>query len=109
MDDITVVVTTVSSNESARSIARKLLQKRLVACVQITSGVTSLYWWQESIVEDNEWILSMKTLQCKYDVLVEEILRIHPYDTPEIVALQVSDVSSDYKKWMLRELDEDRL
>ncbi len=109
MDDIYIVVTTVSSDEDAKKLARKLLQKRLVACTQITSGVTSLYWWQGSIVEDNEWLLSMKTLQCKYDVLVEEILRIHPYDTPEIIALQVSDVSSDYKKWMFRELEEDRL
>ena len=70
MDDTIIVITTLSNEKDAKNVAKKLLEKRIIACAQITAGVTSLYWWEKRIVEDAEWVVSMKTLKRKYDALV---------------------------------------
>lgn len=82
---IVQVVTTVDTREAAESIAHELVKSRLAGCVQISSPVCSTYSWHGSIEQSMEFRLTIKTMQKKLDELIEKLLLLHPYDTPEVL------------------------
>ncbi len=104
MADIIIVYTTFSTEKDARQLSRKLLEKRLIACAQIDAPVNSLYWWNGKIEESLEFRLTMKSKKELWTELEAEISSLHPYDVPEIVAIEVSASSADYDKWIQEEL-----
>jgi periplasmic divalent cation tolerance protein len=97
------VSTTVDKREVLEQIGRKLLEKRLVACVQISGPLKSVYWWKGCIEEADEWIGVMKTRSELYSEVEKEVKALHPYDVPEIVAVEVRNLSHTYEKWVLDE------
>lgn len=104
MTDKIVVLCTCNSADEATRIARELVERRLAACVQVTSGIRSLYHWQGKVEEDAEHLLLIKTRRDLYEGLETELKRIHTYEVPEIVALPMVEGSVDYLAWMDREL-----
>jgi periplasmic divalent cation tolerance protein len=100
-----VVSTSVDKEEVARSIAKLVLGKRLAACVQIHPPMASLYWWQDEIATDSEYLLSMKSNRALFDRLVEAIRSVHPYEVPEIIATDIVAVDAEYGAWLREELD----
>ncbi len=99
-----LVQTSFGEREDAMRIAKILLKKRLIACAQITGPGTSLYWWQGKIEYADELILVMKSSRACYAELEEIILEHHPYETPEILAVSVSQGNSAYLGWLAGEL-----
>lgn len=97
-----VVLITAPDNENGRKIARHLLEKRLVSCVNITQA-SSMYWWEGKIEETNEVLLIAKTTADKLDELIKEVRSIHPYQLPEIIALPIVGGYIDYLEWVKRE------
>ena len=95
-----VVQTTAPNLEEAEILARKIVKARLAACVQILPPVTSIYFWENEIQKESEYLLLIKTLSAKFSELKEFIHANHSYEVPEIVALQASDVAEDYLAWM---------
>ena len=93
-------MTTVNSMDTARHIARHLLQRKLVACVNISSQVNSLYQWEGNIVEDSEYILLMKTDMQHLGELESKLLELHPYDVPEFIIIDIENGSTDYLDWI---------
>ncbi len=93
-------MTTVNSMDTARHIARHLLQQKLVACVNISSQVNSLYQWEGNIVEDSEYILLMKTDMQHLGELESKLLELHPYDVPEFIIIDIENGSTDYLDWI---------
>ncbi len=93
-------LTTLDSETAARQLARDLLQQKLVACVNISSRVNSLYHWQGKIVEDTEFLLTMKTNRQSLAGLKSKIVALHPYETPEFIVLEIVDGTSDYLTWI---------
>lgn len=104
MTDAIVVTTSFEKKEDAANLGKQLLQKRLIACAQVSGPVDSLYWWQGKIQQEKEYTLLMKSRQSLWHPLREEVERLHPYDVPEIIATPVSSVSDDYREWLLEEL-----
>lgn len=104
VSDIIIVYTTFSTERDARQLSNKLLRKRLIACAQIDAPVSSLYWWNGNIEESLEFRLTMKSRKKLWTALEATISRLHPYDVPEIVAIEVSACSADYEKWIEEEL-----
>jgi periplasmic divalent cation tolerance protein len=100
-----VVSTSVDQEEAARSIAEQVLGRRLAACVHIHPPMTSLYWWKGEIASDSEYLLSMKSERTLFNRLVEAIRSVHPYEVPEITAINIVDVDKQYGAWMREELD----
>ncbi|MEA5536308.1 divalent-cation tolerance protein CutA [Crocosphaera sp. XPORK-15E] len=98
------VITTTSQKEDADNIARVLLEQKLAGCIQIIGPITSHYWWQNQICHDEEWICFIKSSQDIYDELERVIKEIHPYDTPEIIALPIMAGSQDYLSWLSQQL-----
>ncbi|MHC4849980.1 MAG: divalent-cation tolerance protein CutA [Planctomycetota bacterium] len=103
MSDARVLLCTAPP-EQAESVARALLERRLVACVNIVPGARSLYWWQGKLEDERESLLILKTTADRVDRLIEALKDVHPYDTPELVSLPVEKGNPPYLDWLRGEL-----
>ncbi|HZU26518.1 MAG TPA: divalent-cation tolerance protein CutA [Bryobacteraceae bacterium] len=104
MTDKIVVLSTCSSAEEAGRIARRLVESRLAACVNIMPRIRSVYRWKDAIEESEEVLLLIKSSRPLFDSLQAEIGRLHSYETPEAVALSIVDGSEPYLAWLAHEL-----
>jgi len=99
MPEFVVALTTCPKNKS-ENLAHSLVEKRACACVNIISGVKSIYHWKDEIVSDEESLLIMKTQEDYKEILWESIKKMHPYDVPEFVILPIKWGSVDYLNWI---------
>ena len=104
MTDKIVVLCTCGSSDEAERVARHLVERRLAACVQITAGVRSLYYWQGELANEEEFRLTIKSRRDLFDALCAELRKVHSYEVPEILALPVVDGAANYVEWMDKEL-----
>ena len=104
METFIQVVTTTAQKGDAEKIAKILIEKRLAGCVQIVGPVTSTYWWKGWVEQSQEWQCLIKSRRDLYGELEEAIKEIHPYETPEIIALPVITGCRDYLDWLGEEL-----
>jgi periplasmic divalent cation tolerance protein len=95
-----VVLCTCPDEPVALDIARVLVAEGLAACVNRLSPVTSVYRWQGRICEESEQLLIIKTIPARYEALEMRLKTLHPYETPEIIAIPVAAGSSPYLAWL---------
>lgn len=100
-----LVLTTVSNDTEAERLARRIVEAKLAACVQILPPMKSVYFWENEIQTDSEHLLLIKTLGEKFDELKQFIQTNHSYETPEIIALKTSAVAETYLDWMKNYLE----
>ena len=100
MEDFIVILVTASSEEEAKKIARSLVEKRLVACVNIIKDVQSVFRWKGKISDEKELLLIIKTRKKLYKNVEEEVKRLHSYEVPEVIALPIVLGSMDYLYWI---------
>ncbi len=94
------VITTLDNRETLEKIGRFLLEKKLVACLQIVGPVRSVYWWKGRIEEADEWMGIMKTRREFYPAVESEIKALHPYEAPQIEAVEATEVFGAYGRWL---------
>jgi periplasmic divalent cation tolerance protein len=95
-----VVLSTCPDRAVAEDIAGRLVAGRLAACVNILPGVRSIYEWQGKVENEAEVLMVIKTTADRYPELEAAIGEHHPYDVPEVLALDVSAGLPDYLQWM---------
>jgi periplasmic divalent cation tolerance protein len=95
-----VVLSTLGSAEDAERIARELVERGLAACVNVVPSVVSVYRWKGRVERDEEKLLVIKTRRDRFEELREAILRLHPYEVPEIVALPIEAGHAAYLAWL---------
>ncbi|MDD4909572.1 MAG: divalent-cation tolerance protein CutA [Candidatus Omnitrophica bacterium] len=95
-----VVLVTASNKEEAQIIARKLLEDKLAACVNIIEGVNSFFWWEGKIDNAQEALMVIKSSKGKFKRLCAAVKSAHSYDTPEIIALPVVAGEKKYLDWL---------
>ena len=100
MTDARIVLSTVALHETGLTIARTVVAEKLAACVNITSAVESIYFWEGKVEQALEYLLIMKTTAEKVEALRARVLELHPYDVPEFVVLPVEAGSEAYLKWI---------
>lgn len=100
MNTYLLVLCTCPEGESAARLAESLVEARLAACVSVLPEVRSVYRWQGKVVHDTERLLLIKTEAAAFPALRDHILARHPYDTPEVIALPVTDGSRAYLDWI---------
>ncbi len=98
------VRTTTETKADAEKIARLAVESRLAACAQIVGPIDSTYWWQGALENAAEYLLLLKTRETLFDTLRDAILSVHPYETPEIVALPITNASPSYLAWLENEI-----
>lgn len=89
--------------ESARAIALALVEERLAACVNQLPGVRSTYRWQGSVEQADEVLLLIKTTADRLDALTARLRRLHPYELPELIAVEVRAGLPAYLDWVAAE------
>jgi len=95
-----IVLTTMSSDSEAEVLAERIVSAKLAACVQILPQMRSVYIWEGKLQKEDEHLLVIKTLPEKFDELSAFITLNHPFDVPEIVAMDAEKVSAPYLKWL---------
>lgn len=100
-----LVCTSVNDIKAARNIANELLTKKYSPCINIVSNNESVYVWNNDIETTNEYILFIKSVKSKFKNIEKLILAMHPYEIPEILAIDINHINMKYLKWMLDYLD----
>ncbi len=97
-----IVYITHASKKDAESVCDHLLQKKMIACANIFP-ISSAYWWQGSIQNEDEWVSIVKTVPENWDILQKEVEEIHPYDVPCIMKIEVT-ANKAYEDWIRGEV-----
>ena len=95
-----VVCLVTTPPDRADPIAEALVERELVACVNILSAVQSVYRWKGAVERDEEALLVIKTTSDAIPALDEALGELHPYETFELVALDVSGGAAPYLEWI---------
>jgi periplasmic divalent cation tolerance protein len=90
----------LSSHEEALAIGRVLVEERLAAAVNITSGVRSIYRWQGRIEEAPEVLLMAKTRSALVPQLTARVVALHSYACPAVIAVPILGGNPDYLAWI---------
>jgi len=100
-----IYVTTSDISES-REIARKLIEEKLAACVNIVPAIESIYRWNGEIEEDSESLIFIKTRSDMVENVIKRVEEIHSYDTPCVLELSIERGSKKYFKWLDKEVEQ---
>jgi periplasmic divalent cation tolerance protein len=100
MTDKILVLTTASSKDEARKIARVLVERLLAACVNIVPQVGSIYRWEGEVEEAEEWLLIVKTTGGAFERVRDAIGELHSYDVPECISISIESGSPNYLNWL---------
>ncbi len=95
-----VVFITSSNIEEANKISSELVEKKIVACVNVVPSVKSVFRWQGKVCNEDEVLLVAKTRLSAFGQLKSKVQELHSYDVPEIIAMPIIAGSEDYLEWL---------
>ena len=95
-----VVLCTCPDEITAERIAQALVDERLAACVNRIPGIASIYRWKGEINRDSECLLMIKTTRERFVALRERIVALHPYELPEVIAVDIALGLDRYLAWI---------
>ena len=90
--------------KEAKTIGKKLLENRLVACINIIEKIHSMYWWKKKIQKDTECILLAKTKTSTVEKVIKTVKEIHSYDCPGIISIPIEKGNRKYLEWIDKEV-----
>lgn len=96
-----VILCTVPDRGSGEQIARALVEERLAACVNLVPGAVSIYRWEGKLEQQDEVLMIIKTVAGRFEAVRAAICLSHPYDTPEIIAVHITDGDPKYLSWLI--------
>ena len=94
------ITTTTETKDQAQTIAQHLVGAKLAACVQIVGPITSIYRWKGKVENAPEWLCLIKTRDDLYNKVEATIKSLHPYETPEIIAVPIVKGTKEYLSWI---------
>lgn len=99
-----MVLVTAPDLDTARALARGLVERRIAACVNLVPGLESIYRWRGALESANEVLLLLKTSAARLAELERFLADEHPYEVPELVAFAPEQVAAAYGRWLLDEV-----
>ena len=102
MNEYCIIFTTANDAYDAKKITDAILPIHLAADVQ-TSEIQSAYWWQGSVRNKPEILLTIKTRTELFPAVEKIIRENHSYDVPQIIAIPIIAGSADYLGWIKEE------
>jgi periplasmic divalent cation tolerance protein len=105
MTDLLIVYSTFANEDDAARVTRALIEERLVGCANLVPGVRSLYRWEGRIADEREVLAIMKARKQDWAALMSRLHELHPYETPECVAVRMASGSPAYLEWLEGVLD----
>lgn len=101
MDPEVLVVLVTCPPDRAGTLAGKLVAERLAACVNLVPQLRSVYRWKGSVQHDDETLLIVKTTPDRFAALKDFVLKNHPNEVPEVIALPVAAGHAPYLEWVM--------
>lgn len=99
MTDHLVVTTATPDRESGEKLAASAVAARLAATAQVVGPVTSFFWHLGKSGQGEEFNVTFKTTDGRYAELEAHIIENHPWDKPEVTAVELVRGSADYLAW----------
>lgn len=100
-NEILLAFCTFPDAETARRIARELVELRLVACGNVLPQIHSVYRWQGKVESNDEALALFKLSANRYAEFEATLRSLHPYDVPEIIAVPVDQALPEYLRWLV--------
>ncbi|MEX5896805.1 divalent-cation tolerance protein CutA [Proteus vulgaris] len=91
-----IAYSTAPNEKIANEIAHNLINAKLAACVNLIPQIKSIYHWNNEIIEDNEILMMIKSEKSKQQNLIDTLVKIHPYDTPEVIIIPIESGFKGY-------------
>lgn len=95
-----IILITAKDNKEADKIAKLLIKNKLAACVNIASGLKSIYLWKGKVEQAKETLLIVKSRKDKFDKIVKLVKSAHSYEVPEIIAVPIACGFKPYLRWI---------
>ena len=86
--------------DTARSAARTLVEEKFAACANIIIQIESIYRWKGKVESTNEALVIFKTTRERYGVFEARLRELHPYEVPEIIAVEIEAGWPAYLEWV---------
>jgi periplasmic divalent cation tolerance protein len=99
-----LIMVTSANKKEAENITQKLLEEKLIACANIVGPVSSHFHWAGKAQCAEEFLILMKSRMDLFELICEQITRLHSYEVPEVLALPVVAGSKTYLKWLAASL-----
>lgn len=100
MKEYVVVLSTTPNLSEAERLGKEMVEKGLVACVNIIPQIRSIYKWKEKLHNEEEMLLVMKSRKDRTEEIIDYIRKNHSYEVPEIVSLPITSGSEKYLAWI---------
>ena len=105
MTEALIAFTSFADEETAARVARVLVEERLVACANLLTGARSIYRWEGKVADEREVVVLLKTRKQDWTALLSRLHELHPYDTPELVAVRIAAGAPKYMAWLEAQLE----
>jgi periplasmic divalent cation tolerance protein len=93
------LITTVGSREEAVELGHAAVDESVAACVQVIGPITSVFRWEGTVREEQEYLCLMKVPSERLERLLQFVRAGHPYDTPELTVVASEIVDERYMAW----------
>lgn len=105
LDDFQPIVILITCKEAseAERISEALIQQHLIACGNILPEVNSIFQWKGNVEHEAEVLLIAKSHRSVFHEIIEQVRKLHSYETPEIIALPIVEGSKEYLDWVAKE------
>lgn len=100
MTDYILVLTTLPAAADATALARRLVEERLAACVNLFGEMDSVYRWKGAVERERERQVVIKSTRDRLPDLERRLKSLHPYDLPELIVLPIAGGSEAYLGWL---------
>jgi periplasmic divalent cation tolerance protein len=104
-EEVLIVLSACPDEVTAKRIAQILVEEGLAACVNVLPKMDSVYRWQGKVEQAQEALCLIKTTIGRYQTLESRIKELHPYEVPEIVAVNIATGLPSYLNWAVRSCD----
>jgi periplasmic divalent cation tolerance protein len=94
-----IVLTTCGTRKNAQPVIEALIAAHLTPCVQ-AMPINSTYVWEGELRNEDEVLLLIKSKTADFEEIKRMILKLHPYEIPEIVQVPIADGFDRYLSWI---------
>lgn len=98
--DIRLLYVTTKDSAQARTIARQLLDERLIACANLLPQMEAIYRWKGEIQQDSECLMILKTTTALVSKVLSRVETLHSYETPCVLSLAIESGTEPYLRWL---------
>jgi periplasmic divalent cation tolerance protein len=98
--EMLLAFTTFAREEDAARVVRALVEERLIACGNLLRGARSIYRWKDAVEDQGEVVVLMKTRKQDWTALLSRLHELHPYETPELIAVRIAAGAPRYMAWL---------